>query len=613
MVGCVFNGAAGGVEVATSSVMRKIIPVSILILGLLAAGCQGLYLPTLPAAIPRQQLDESYYLPEPPQPTQTPFQPGLSASGTPASSYQAAPEVVAPEENAKGSSAYLPYVTRTSYTIWVDPALPAALRSALLLPPDIGYAQLAGQASLRLEVGDGLPVTRWVYALAAPFPTMTEGASSSDLRQAWGGQHIGPFAGSPILVDESTYAVFSTLWGAPPEGAVQVLPAESLLDAAWQSSSPWAIVPFEALEPRWKVIEVDGQSPVRKGFDSEAYPLTVTVSLAGESDLLAEIDASCGSGSAAPLLPAGNRDPYKLTVLAMTGVTALVRATAYTMEQRGVLYPGKDVGPWLREADITHISNEVPFASDCPYPNPTQQGVRFCSADRYIALMEDMGTDVVELTGDHFQDWGQKAMLHTLEMYRERGWGYYGGGENLQDGRKALIVEHNGNRLAFIGCNGKGGSFAQASANRPGAVTCDFGWMEAEIAHLRAEGYLPVATFQHFEYYTYQAQPNQKRDFRVLARAGAVIVSGSQAHQPQALEFLDGALIHYGLGNLFFDQYDISPATRQGFIDRHVFYDGRYIGTELVPIQFVDYARPRPMTPSEREDALNKVFRASGW
>ena len=57
-----------------------------------------------------------------------------------------------------------------------------------------------------------------------------------------------------------------------------------------------------------------------------------------------------------------------------------------------------------------------------------------------------------------------------------------------------------------------------------------------------------------------------------------MIVSGSQAHQPQALEFVDERLIHYGLGNLFFDQYDVSEATRQGFIDRHVFYDGRYIG-----------------------------------
>jgi poly-gamma-glutamate synthesis protein (capsule biosynthesis protein) len=190
---------------------------------------------------------------------------------------------------------------------------------------------------------------------------------------------------------------------------------------------------------------------------------------------------------------------------------------------------------------------------------------------------------------------------------------YYGGGRNFSEGRQALIVEHNGNQIAFIGCNGKGGGFATAGDQRPGAVTCDFDFLQAEIARLRAEGYQPVATFQHFEYYTYKAQPDQVRDFHRLAEAGAIIVSGSQAHQPQALDFAGGALIHYGLGNLFFDQYDVSEATRQGFIDRHVFYDGRYLGAELLGIQFVDYARPRPMTAEEQGDLLNKVFKASGW
>ena len=204
-------------------------------------------------------------------------------------------------------------------------------------------------------------------------------------------------------------------------------------------------------------------------------------------------------------------------------------------------------------------------------------------------------------------------MKLTLKLYKERERLYYGGGANLEEARQAIHVEHNGNRLAFIGCNAKGGSYAQASASQPGAAACGYQWMQKEITRLRNQGYLPIATFQHVEYYTYQAQANQKRDFRGMAQAGAVVVSGSQAHQPQALEFNNGALIHYGLGNLFFDQYEVSQATRQGFIDRHIFYDGRHISTELLPILFIDYARPRPMTPGESREMLGTVFAASGW
>jgi poly-gamma-glutamate synthesis protein (capsule biosynthesis protein) len=79
--------------------------------------------------------------------------------------------------------------------------------------------------------------------------------------------------------------------------------------------------------------------------------------------------------------------------------------------------------------------------------------LRFCSDPDYIALLEEVGTDIVELTGDHFGDWGPEAMRYTLEMYEQRGWTYYGGGYDRKDARQARLIEHNGNKIAFIGCN----------------------------------------------------------------------------------------------------------------------------------------------------------------
>jgi poly-gamma-glutamate synthesis protein (capsule biosynthesis protein) len=116
--------------------------------------------------------------------------------------------------------------------------------------------------------------------------------------------------------------------------------------------------------------------------------------------------------------------------------------------------------------------------------------------------------------------------------------------------------------------------------------------------------------------------PWQLNDFRKAADAGAVIVSGSQAHAPLEMEFYKGAFIHYGLGNLFFGQMGNQPpnpgmtpqiAQRYEFIDRHVIYDGRYISTELLTAMLEDYARPRPMTPDERAAFLSAYFGYSGW
>ena len=535
------------------------------------------------------------FLPGTPAPTLTPLQP--------------VPWTVAP--NDPTTAVYptpLPLESPTpnilpvdvSFSFYIPPALQPALLPIIHIPEDLPLTEDSNTASLRTFVGDEYVVSQWIYALVAPFPTVLDGVSARDLQAAWKGESREAFNGLPLLMSESTLGVFSAYWGQPAEGAVRLRSPEKLLKIAWDQRPSWAIIPFEQLEPRWKVLSIDGISPIHKDFEPSEYELAIPISMTGVAPEL-------------PQIPPSNRDPEKITVLAMTGVTALVRATAFTMETQGVAYPATDIGPILRSADITHISNEVPFAENCPYPNPVQEGVKFCSRTQYIGLLEDVSTDIVELTGDHFADWGSEAMYYTLDLYDERGWLYYGGGANFKQGRKPVVITHNGNKLAFIGCNAKGGGFATASDGNPGAVYCDWNWMQAKIAELQAQDYLPIVTFQHFEYYTYAAQPNQVRDAERMTEAGAVIVSGSQAHQPQAFEFSQNGFIHHGLGNLFFDQLDISEATRQGFIDLHVFYNGQHISTELVSIYFIDYARARLMTSQERADLLQTVYSASGW
>jgi len=52
---------------------------------------------------------------------------------------------------------------------------------------------------------------------------------------------------------------------------------------------------------------------------------------------------------------------------------------------------------------------------------------------------------------------------------------------------------------------------------------------------------------------------------------------------------------------------------RQEVIDRHIFYDGRYLGSDLLTAYLEDYSQPRPMTATERSDLLTRIFHDSGW
>ncbi len=411
-----------------------------------------------------------------------------------------------------------------------------------------------------------------------------------------------PFKG--LLVDPSTRTVFEQFWG-PAGGAVQTIDAELITNKSWTERTTWAIIPFEQVGPRWKVEIIDGQSPIQKAFQPELYGLVVSFKPQGSQELLSKLHEN------GPIAKS-NRQADHLTTVMVTGVTALVRGTASFMEGRGLDYPAQYTGDWLREADILHISNEIPFAEKCPPPFDWE-GLKFCSRPKYIQLLEDVGTDVVELSGDHFEDWGPDAVLTSLQMYKERGWKTYAGGANIEEARKPALFEHNGNKIAFLGCNAKPPGYATVSETKPGALHCDIDQMTESVKKLRAEGYLPIVTFQHLEYYSYEAHPILQKDFRQMADAGAVIVSGSQAHQPHAFEIKIKSFLHYGLGNLFFDQTNQGFPPRTAFIDRHVFYEGRHISTELLTIYLIDFARSRPMTPEERQEMLSTVFKASGW
>ena len=503
-------------------------------------------------------------------------------------------------EIAKSQPALDPTFTPTSpspvFVYDSNPDLPVALNEMIEqfnLPEPQGNSN---EAVFKFELTNTNPNGNWVYALVAPFPTIADEVSFNWLKNLWQGKPEDAI--THLLVSDDDLPALKSLLGEPAE-TVSLLPKDQLLKAAWTSSSTWAIIPFEEIEPRWKVLIMDGQSPIHKDFDVNLYALNVPISITSSEPGLPLPDLTN--------LHLSNLDSSKLTTVILTGVTALVRATAVGMDQRGVLVPGENIASVMKEADILHISNEVPFAENCP-PHTMGGYLVFCTPESYLELLRFVGTDIVELTGDHFEDYGEEGMLYTLDLYSKEGWPVYGGGKDIFDASAPVKLEVNGNKIAFIGCNAKTPNFAQASEALSGAYHCDMDYMAQTIRELRVEGYLPIATFQHEEVYTWSPVAAIERDFKIVADAGAVIASGSQSHVPHYAEFYGDTFFHYGLGNLFFDQYGLAENTDIGFLDRHVFYEGKYLGVELIPIQFIDKVQPRLMTAEEKTKTLSIMF-----
>lgn len=445
------------------------------------------------------------------------------------------------------------------------------------------------------------PVAYRVFAVVAPFATIRDDVSIAEVAQRWQGNE-------PLLVEESAAPLLRALWGAE---AAEIVGQAELVERLENTPGALGIVPFDLLDPRLKVLALDGMNVLSNQLAVRDYPLAVALSVEG-----------AGASIVRPLLegviqPTTNRDPARLTQLVMTGVTAMSRVTALRMDQKGYDYPAQVISDVFAAADITHISNEVPFLDDC-VANPTENNLILCSDTDYWATLAAMGTDIVGLSGNHVNDFGREGARRSLQWYRDNNIPIYGGGMNVDEACAPLLWEDHGNTFAFIAVLAFGPPGAWATPDEPGA--CYYYENKERILALvrQLAGYVDIVAveLQHTE--TYEPYPiaSQIAEFRELREAGADIVTGVQSHVPQAQEpygqmDAGGAgMLSYGLGNLFFDQM-WSWATRTELAARHTIYDGRLLNSELLTMVLEDFAQPRWATAEERAGILSTIFAAA--
>ena len=444
-----------------------------------------------------------------------------------------------------------------------------------------------------------------------------------ELRDVWTGASTSQNFGT-IYPDEAIVPYLDALLG-PHGSTVKPQPKAAVADAVWGDRMGLGVVSFEDLNVRLRAIPVDGNSPTDNRFRAADWPLAARAWLAPVTErgqnAVAALAAHVGS------LPLTNRDPGKLTTLIMSGVTAMARHSAAAIEGSGDDgFLARQIGPEMSAADITIISDEIPFVEGCKV-NDTKNNIILCSKPEYFKNLELTGVDAVGLTGNHMNDFGYANDLASLAFYKEKGIPVYAAGANDVAARQPLILEHNGNRLAFLGANqwgpesyvnGLGQQVSEwAGPDNPGSARFDRDQISADIQAAKPKADLVFAEVQHTETnaagdYTTEPIPLQEADFRAMNDAGADVVTGVQAHTPQAVEIRNGRLILYGLGNLFFDQ-TFSWPTRTGLVVRHTIYDHRLINTELLVTVIQDDMQLRWATPEERMKVLRTVFDASRW
>lgn len=423
-------------------------------------------------------------------------------------------------------------------------------------------------------------VNNTLFVPVVAFPSLQTTLTPSDIEAMARGE-----LNSRLVVDSETLARLGQI-GILLHPNTRI--TEAIETALWANRDFFALVPFERLTTRLRVLWVD-DLPI---FDRlEAYPFW------GVSDT-------------------PNFERSKLTRLTVSGVTALARNTLKAIEAQGITWAGSGIADYVAFSDLFHISNEVSFEPNCPQLNANVLGgaTSFCSKQAHFDLFTQLGVDIVELTGNHNNDYGYTAYQETLNWYRAQEMLVVGGGANATEARTPLLITHNGTRIGWVACNFVGPYYALANDDeallggiRGGAMPCDWRILSETLSALRPQVDVLIVSVQQQEVEDYLPLDFQRNDFRRLAELGADVVIGTASHKPQIVEFYRDSFIHYGLGNLFFDQ----PfwGNMRFFMDTLLLYEGRLMSIELFMGIIDENARPRLMTAQERENFLFFMFR----
>jgi len=212
------------------------------------------------------------------------------------------------------------------------------------------------------------------------------------------------------------------------------------------------------------------------------------------------------------------------------------------------------------------------------------------------SVFSDCGFDVVSVASNHAMDWGEEALLDTIDLFRGHGMAVAGAGRNLREARRPAILERNGVRVAVLAyCsilqNGYAAGpdragiaplrahtyyepFDYQAGVPPRVVTVpheeDLAGLVQDIVEAKRSAHVVVVSLHWGIHFI----PRMIADYQlVVARAafgaGAGLILGHHAHTPKAVAVHDGKVCFYSLSNFMMSSTAKTPEKAAEFMKQY--------------------------------------------
>jgi poly-gamma-glutamate capsule biosynthesis protein CapA/YwtB (metallophosphatase superfamily) len=248
-------------------------------------------------------------------------------------------------------------------------------------------------------------------------------------------------------------------------------------------------------------------------------------------------------------------DSQSVIRLAAVGDVMLARGVGRHFAEAPGDFTRGGVHDVLRLYDVVCANLENPVGVSgrpCPGQDPN---VTFRAHPDTLDVLVSMGVKVVSLGNNHMLDYGEPALLETLDHLDRRGIKWVGAGRNYEEANRPLLMTVKGRRLAFLShafiysVNTR-----MATRRTPGIADHRPSRIVDAIRRVKAAGHQVIVLMHWGWEYSFYPLPYQMRAARRMIDAGASLILGHGPHYPQGIENYGGGQIVYSLGNFIFDE-----------------------------------------------------------
>ena len=226
--------------------------------------------------------------------------------------------------------------------------------------------------------------------------------------------------------------------------------------------------------------------------------------------------------------------------------------------------PLSQVAARLAAADITVGNLESPLSDGGN--RDKAKTIAFRGDPRGVAGLARAGFDFLSLANNHILDYGADALDDTVRLLDEHGIGYAGAGPDRSAAWAPAVAQRKGATVAFLSFSHILPAGFVATDSRAGLARGlnNMGTVEEAIRSVKSEYDYVIVSFHWGAEYEDDCSGDQVEDAHRAIDAGADMVMGHHPHVIQAVEYYNGRLIAYSLGDFVFDHY--SRKTGEAFI-----------------------------------------------